>query len=1302
MRLSWLISIVCFCALTIRGESPVANVINFVRLTEPRSLIEPVLARFTDEYLFLTTRNQLSLCDSLDIKATWLLQYDALCSDNYQQLMAQAIKKGHEVGLWWEITEPHVEAAGIPWRGRFPWDWHANVGFSIGYSPEQRLRLVDVAMTKFKEVFGEYPRSVGSWFIDAKTLDYMQSKYGVKGAAVCRDQIGTDGYNLWGGYWQGGYFPSKNNFFIPAQNPENQINVATFRMLGSDPIRQYESGLGGRHQDVATLEPVYPAYGGNNQWVDWYLKQLYDTSRHGLVYTQVGQENSFGWDAINSGLRCQLAELQRLSQKGKIRIETLGTTSERFLAQHATTPLSVTTTRDPYAADRRQAIWVNGPRYRAHLIVEEDGRLSIRDIHLFDESWQSAYLDSVCTSSSCFYFTPALFDGNCWSDGTTPARIAIVTAGKKGEWLESHDKIHCKDFPDHFQVRQGPLTMSFYRDSITISAKNRPIRLRPHCDWSRVNGMTVEDDCLSGTFGTMDWSVALNGVETISKEGITSSSNHISLDFTNITTAKSQMGNAQWIGAPWQGEEPSKSAGPEPYCHELGASPWLRGSFRLTKSVAKATARVTGLGYFEFWVNGKRVGDDYFVPAFTCYGPRNDLKYYPIAIEDTPSAYRVVYLEYDITPMVQTGDNVAGLWLGNGFYDSTTGWVSAFGSPRGIVRIDVIYPDGTVDQLVTDSTWQAKPSPIGLNGTFEGEIYDARLDNPEWCTTGDDSPDWQPVAIRKDPEGKLQLQDCPTDKITSTWLPDSVTCNGTKSYTFHFPEEIAGRVYLKNIRGQRGDTINIIYHNEMPQGVNHYVIGDSIPNEYAPRFSWWTFSNVTIEGLDDLPEVIAQAINTDIPVVGHFSCSNEVINKLLHAWQRTQLDNFHGGIASDCPQREHAPYTGDGQVVMPMVLYNFDAVDFYRKWLRDMRDAQIPETGYVPNGAPWQPGCGGGPAWGAAMSLMPWDLYRWTGDLQDLLDNFDAMERQAQYMLSWQLPDGTMLAQRANVGSTEPMYWLNLGDWCAPGDLPNQNLVHTFYLWLCADRVAQAANALGFSEKASQWLQIATDVKQAFHTKFYNPEVHSYGNCGGDVFALAMGLPPHKDDKTKVSLSLVLSNLIYRCNRHLDTGIYASRYLGEVLADRGHIDLALDLITQPTYPSPACWLSQGSTTFWEKWDGADSHNHPMFGALLTFLYSRLTGLRLDLSQPGLKHAVIAPILSEDVAHVEYERKGWKIHIDHSPQDVTLRVTVPEDCSATVMLPWPLPCHASTEIPLNEGSWRLETHEDGRVVVQPDV
>ena len=239
------------------SEAPrIVNIVNFIRNIEPRS------EEITETVLYETVARQAAQLAEYGLPATFLLQYDALINPRYRKLLTQDVYPGTEVGGWWEITQPHVEAAGLKWRGRYPWDWHADVGFATGYTPEERRKLVDVYMEKFKEIFGKYPTAIGSWFIDAYTLGYMYDKYGIVASCNCKDQIGTDGYTLWGGYWNQAYYPSRVNAYMPAQTREGQIPVPVFRMLGSDPIYQYDNCVGGALQGVISLEPVYGDSGG--------------------------------------------------------------------------------------------------------------------------------------------------------------------------------------------------------------------------------------------------------------------------------------------------------------------------------------------------------------------------------------------------------------------------------------------------------------------------------------------------------------------------------------------------------------------------------------------------------------------------------------------------------------------------------------------------------------------------------------------------------------------------------------------------------------------------------------------------------------------------------------------------------------------------------------------------------------------------------------------------------------------------------------------------------------------------------
>ena len=204
---------------TCSDKSPrIINIINFIRQCEPR------IDWITEDVLYQTVVKQIDIMNKYNLKGTFLLQYDALVDTRYQQLLKELDPDKYEIGAWWEIPQPLVENSGYTWRGRYPWDWHADVGFATGYTPEERTKLVDTYMAEFKKIFGYYPKSVGSWFIDAHTLQYMHEKYGIVASCNCKDQIGTDGYTLWGGYWNQAYYPSVKNAYMPAQNAENQAN----------------------------------------------------------------------------------------------------------------------------------------------------------------------------------------------------------------------------------------------------------------------------------------------------------------------------------------------------------------------------------------------------------------------------------------------------------------------------------------------------------------------------------------------------------------------------------------------------------------------------------------------------------------------------------------------------------------------------------------------------------------------------------------------------------------------------------------------------------------------------------------------------------------------------------------------------------------------------------------------------------------------------------------------------------------------------------------------------------------------
>ncbi len=403
----------------ILDETPrIVNIINFVREIEPRDTGD------TRKVLYETTLEQTRLLDEYDLPGTFLLQYDALIDPDYQALMKAEEAKGREVGAWWEITEPHVKAAGMKWRGRFSWDWHANVGFATGYAPAERERLVDVYMEKFNSIFGHYPESVGSWFIDAHTLGYMYDKYGIKASCNCKDQYGTDGYTLWGGYWNQAYYPSRLNAYMPAQTAAGQIPVPIFRMLGSDPIYQYDTGLTPNGQGVVSLEPVYGSAGADRRWVEKFFASIFEAPALGFNYTQAGQENSFTWAAMKEGLEMQMPLIAAYRRKGKIEVMTLADAGKWFSSKYKVTPpTSVACMEDTYGGSRK-TIWFDSRFYRLNLLWG-NGLLRVRDMHLFNEKIPSAYLAEAGTSTKCEFLTLPVVDGFLWSSPGDFAGIRV-------------------------------------------------------------------------------------------------------------------------------------------------------------------------------------------------------------------------------------------------------------------------------------------------------------------------------------------------------------------------------------------------------------------------------------------------------------------------------------------------------------------------------------------------------------------------------------------------------------------------------------------------------------------------------------------------------------------------------------------------------------------------------------------------------------------------------------------------------------------------------------------------------------
>ena len=732
---------------------------------------------------------------------------------------------------------------------------------------------------------------------------------------------------------------------------------------------------------------------------------------------------------------------------------------------------------------------------------------------------------------------------------------------------------------------------------------------------------------------------------------------------------------AQWIGPPWQGEEPL-SKPPHRGAEKGGIpqdlpppAPLLRKSFSINKDVASARAYVTGLGFFELYLNGKKVSNDVMVPNVTAYAKRPGLERNYISLPDNFKEYRVMYLSYDIKDMLRKGDNAIGAILGNGFYNAPISWTHSYGSPRFIGQIYITYTDGTEDIIVSDESWKASKSGIVWDLVFDGEHYDARLEQPDWCNPGFNDSHWENVVLKKKPEGLMKAHMSPTDKVMEELKPQKIEPLGDGKFRVDFGEEISGWVKLMNVKGEAGQKINIKYICESYMGSNSYTLKGGSPETYAARFTWFVFRTVEISNWPGelKPEnLVAQAVYSDVKTTGKFETSNPLFNNINKIWWRSQTDNMHGGVASDCPHRERAPYTGDGQVACITVMHNFDSRAFYTKWIQDMLGAQNPETGYVPNGAPWQPGCGGGVAWGSAINIMPWEFYLHYGDVEMLKRNYEGMKGYIKYMLTWTDGEGIMFSKAPDP--SKPNQWLNLGDWAPASKLPPDDLVHTFYLWRCADITSKTAKVLGKNAEADELHKLAERTKLAFHQKYFDKEKGTYGPYGGNVFALRMGVPADQHQRVVSALrSDIAAN-----GGNLDTGIFGTQFFFEVLSANGLHELAFEAMNKKTQPSYGWWIEQGATTTWEQWDGSGSRNHPMFGGGIVWFYRILAGMNVDPSQPGYRHIIVKPQPAGDVTFVSYSNETplgtAAVKWERSAGSFKLIVEAPVGSTATVYVP----------------------------------
>ena len=254
------------------------------------------------------------------------------------------------------------------------------------------------------------------------------------------------------------------------------------------------------------------------------------------------------------------------------------------------------------------------------------------------------------------------------------------------------------------------------------------------------------------------------------------------------------------------------------------------------------------------------------------------------------------------------------------------------------------------------------------------------------------------------------------------------------------------------------------------------------------------------------------------------------------------------------------------------------------------------------------------------------------------------------------------------VAMEKYLRWFNLGDWVAPGNLPSDEMVHTFYFWRCADFASKSANVLGNKKEAKFYMSLADKTKVAFHKRFYNEDEGSYGPAGGNIFALKMGVPEERYDRVIAALK----KNIQENDGHLDTGIFGTQFFFEVLSENGLHEMAYEAMNKTDEPGYGRWLELGATTSWENWDTGGSHNHPMFGGGLTWYYRKLAGMQTDENEAGYKHLIFKPQLANEISFAKYYNETVLgeagIHWQKAESGFSMNVTVPVGARASIYVP----------------------------------
>jgi alpha-L-rhamnosidase len=733
---------------------------------------------------------------------------------------------------------------------------------------------------------------------------------------------------------------------------------------------------------------------------------------------------------------------------------------------------------------------------------------------------------------------------------------------------------------------------------------------------------------------------------------------------------------AKWIGLdrafPW--DSVSKFA-------RLSAR-YFRKELLFQKRIKKATVYVSGLGLYELYLNGEKIGDQVLAPSPTDYSKR------------------VLYNTFDVTPQVKQGKNAIATVLGNGrFFTMRQAYKPkkwhTFGFPKMLLQLEVEYSDGTRQITCSDDTWKVTADgPIRTANEYDGEEYDATKELTRWNNIGYNDATWFKAERVKAPGGVLAAQMNPPMKVMESVKPVSIKQLSTGAYILDMGQNMAGWLKLQ-AEGKRGNQVILRFAESLqPDGslyvanlrdakvTDVYTMKGGAKEEWHPTFVFHGFRYVEISGYPGVPTVddfVGEVVYDDLPTIGSIETSNEIINQ-IHKNAYWGIRSNYKGMPIDCPQRnERQPWLGDRTMGAYGESFLFDNGKLYAKWLNDIQDAQTPE-GSIPDVAPsfWYY-YKDNMTWPGAFLTIADMLYRQYGDKQPIVKHYPAMKKWMAYMKQkYMTKEGIV---------TKDSY----GDWCVPPESPelihskdstrntDPQLIATAYYYYLSGVMQRFAKLTGNAQDVALFEADAQRVKEAFNKKFYQQRFARYSNntVTANLLPLAFDMVPANENQ-KVFQNIA-DKIIQENGGHISTGVIGTQWLMRWLTAFGRSDLAYQLASNTTYPSWGYMVKNGATTIWELWNGntanpaMNSQNHVMLlGDLLIWLYENLGGIQSDTKEVAFKKVIMKPSFVDDLDFVNasYQSPYGKIssHWKKEGTSLSWQIAVPGNTTAVVYIP----------------------------------